>query len=80
MDNISKVYDIRLYPDCEPLDDFKRKTQEMEKFIAEFQYFRDRMLPDIYNKIYDLQMRYNNMDILLRECNTALDKHIHPGD
>ena len=51
----------------------------MEKFKEQFEHFTMHMLPDIYNKIYDLQKRYNDIAELLRELNKRLDDHSHPS-
>jgi len=77
---LDQKYDIRLYPDRAPLDTFKHLNQEMEKFKEQFEHFTIKMLPDIYNKIYDLQKRYNDMAELLRDLNKRLEHHLHSGD
>ena len=76
---IDQKYDIRLYPDCTPLATFNYLNKEMEKFKEQFEHFTMHMIPDIYNKIYDLQNRYNDIAELLRELNKRLDDHSHPS-
>ena len=68
-----EIYDIRLYPESAPLETFRQLSDEMEKFKEQFEHFNFRMLPDIYNKIYDLQQRFNNIALAVKVINSKLD-------
>ncbi len=78
--NAEDLYDLNRYPTNSSMEEINILSSEMDKFKEQFTYFRNRMLPDIYNRIYDLQKRYNNLAILLRDVNARLDEHLHPGD
>jgi hypothetical protein len=77
---IDSIYDLSLYPDQTPLNAFERMNEQFEEHVKQFTHFRDKMVPDLYHKIYDLQKRYNDLATIIKEIDGKLYEHLHFKD